>query len=64
MTATPSRKPSGLVFMGTPAFAATILAALVEAGYGILAVYTPTASSGWSRSSATTLTGAIGGRPT
>ena len=40
MTATPSRKPSGLVFMGTPAFAATTLAALVEAGYGILAVYT------------------------
>jgi methionyl-tRNA formyltransferase len=40
MTATPSRKPSGLVFMGTPAFAATILVALIEAGYRILAVYT------------------------
>ena len=30
----------GLVFMGTPAFAATILAALIEAGERILAVYT------------------------
>ena len=33
MTATPSRKPTGLVFMGTPPFAATILAALIEAGH-------------------------------
>ena len=40
MTATPSRKLSGLVYMGTPAFAATILVALIEAGYRILAVYT------------------------
>ena len=40
MTATPSRKPTGLVFMGTPPFAATILAALIEAGHRILAVYT------------------------
>src|SRR6516165_10639447 len=40
MTATPSRKLSGLVYMGTPAFAATILAALIEAGYRVLAVYT------------------------
>ena len=29
-----------LVFMGTPAFAATILAGLIEAGHRILAVYT------------------------
>ena len=40
MTATTSRKLSGLVYMGTPAFAATILVALIEAGYRILAVYT------------------------
>jgi len=40
MIATPSRKLSGLVYMGTPAFAATILVALIEAGYRILAVYT------------------------
>jgi len=40
MTATTSRKLSGLVYMGTPAFAATTLVALIEAGYRILAVYT------------------------
>ena len=40
MTATTSRKLSVLVYMGTPAFAATILVALIEAGYRILAVYT------------------------
>jgi len=40
MTANPSRKPFDLVFMGTPAFAATILSALIEAGHRVLAVYT------------------------
>jgi methionyl-tRNA formyltransferase len=40
MTAEPPRKAFDLVYMGTPAFAATILAALVEAGHRILAVYT------------------------
>ena len=40
MTAEPPRKVFDLVYMGTPAFAATILAALVEAGHRILAVYT------------------------
>jgi methionyl-tRNA formyltransferase len=40
MTATPRRKVFDLVYMGTPAFAATILAALIEAGHRILAVYT------------------------
>ena len=40
MTATPSRTLSGLVYMGTPAFASTILAALIDAGHRILAVYT------------------------
>src|SRR6516164_3884897 len=40
MTATTSRKLPDLVYMGTPAFAATILVALIEAGYRILAVYT------------------------
>ena len=40
MTANPPRKPFDLVFMGTPAFAATILAALIAAGHHILAVYT------------------------
>jgi len=37
------RSPSSvfnLVYMGTPAFAATILAALIEAGHRVLAVYT------------------------
>ena len=33
-------RPLDLVFMGTPAFAVTILAALVEAGHRIRAVYT------------------------
>ena len=40
MTAKPRRKVFDLVYMGTPAFAATILAALIEAGHRILAVYT------------------------
>jgi methionyl-tRNA formyltransferase len=40
LTATPSRKVFDLVYMGTPAFAAAILAALIEAGHRILAVYT------------------------
>jgi methionyl-tRNA formyltransferase len=40
MTAKPSRKLFDLVYMGTPAFAATILAALIEAGHRIHAVYT------------------------
>ena len=40
MTAELPRKVFDLVYMGTPAFAATILAALVEAGHRILAVYT------------------------
>jgi methionyl-tRNA formyltransferase len=40
MTAEPPRKAFDLVYMGTPAFAATILAALIEAGHRILAVYT------------------------
>ena len=39
MTANPLGKPFDLVFMGTPAFAATILAALIDAGHRILAVY-------------------------
>jgi len=40
MTAKPPRKVFDLVYMGTPAFAATILAALIETGHHILAVYT------------------------
>jgi methionyl-tRNA formyltransferase len=40
MTAEPPRQLFDLVYMGTPAFAATILAALIEAGHHILAVYT------------------------
>jgi len=40
MTANPPRKLFDLIYMGTPAFAATILAALIEAGHRILAVYT------------------------
>jgi methionyl-tRNA formyltransferase len=40
MTARPAKKALDLVFMGTPAFAATILAAVIEAGHRILAVYT------------------------
>jgi methionyl-tRNA formyltransferase len=40
MTAEPRRKALDLVYMGTPAFAATILTALIDAGYRILAVYT------------------------
>ena len=40
MTARPPKKALDLVFMGTPAFAATILATLIEAGHRVLAVYT------------------------
>ena len=40
MTAPPPREALDLVFMGTPAFAATILEALIEAGHRIRAVYT------------------------
>jgi methionyl-tRNA formyltransferase len=40
MTAQAPRKVSNLVYMGTPAFAAAILAGLIEAGHRILAVYT------------------------
>src|SRR6267378_6026023 len=40
MTAPPPRKALDLVFMGTPAFAATILEALIEAGHRVRAVYT------------------------
>src|SRR5271165_5135393 len=40
MTAKPTRKLFDLVFMGTPPFAATILAALITAGHRLLAVYT------------------------
>ena len=40
MTAVPPREELDLVFMGTPAFAATILEALIEAGHDIRAVYT------------------------
>jgi methionyl-tRNA formyltransferase len=40
MTAQPPREALDLVFMGTPAFAATILEALIEAGHRIRAVYT------------------------
>ncbi len=40
MTAPPPREALDLVFMGTPAFAATILEALIEAGHDIRAVYT------------------------
>src|SRR5436305_10409908 len=40
MTAPPPREALDLVFMGTPAFAATILAALIAAGHRIRAVYT------------------------
>jgi len=40
MTANPPRKLFDLIYMGTPAFAETILAALIEAGHHILAVYT------------------------
>src|SRR6201993_785194 len=35
-----AKRALDLVFMGTPAFAATILAALIDAGHHILAVYT------------------------
>jgi methionyl-tRNA formyltransferase len=40
MTAAPSRQVLDLVFMGTPDFAAIILAALIDAGHRIRAVYT------------------------
>ncbi|MBV8132486.1 MAG: methionyl-tRNA formyltransferase [Alphaproteobacteria bacterium] len=40
MTAEPTRKALDLVYMGTPAFAATILSGLIEAGHRVLAVYT------------------------
>jgi methionyl-tRNA formyltransferase len=40
MAAPPPREALDLVFMGTPAFAATILGALIEAGHHIRAVYT------------------------
>jgi methionyl-tRNA formyltransferase len=40
MTADAPREALDLVFMGTPAFAATILDALIEAGHRIRAVYT------------------------
>jgi methionyl-tRNA formyltransferase len=40
VTATPPGEALDLVFMGTPAFAATILGALIEAGHHIRAVYT------------------------
>ena len=40
MPAKPPRKAFDLVYMGTPAFAAAILASLIEAGHRILAVYT------------------------
>jgi methionyl-tRNA formyltransferase len=40
MTAEPPRTVFDLLYMGTPAFAATILAALIEAGHRIRAVYT------------------------
>src|SRR5215469_15783339 len=40
MTTAPPKKLFDLVYMGTPAFAATILAALIDAGHRILAVYT------------------------
>src|SRR5271165_6170721 len=40
MTAKPTRKLFDLVYMGTPPFAATILAALIEAGHRLRAVYT------------------------
>src|SRR6202023_1756664 len=40
MTAPSPREALDLVFMGTPAFAATILEALIEAGHRIRAVYT------------------------
>src|SRR5207248_9775661 len=40
MTAPPDRAKLDLVFMGTPAFAAPILEALIEAGHRVRAVYT------------------------
>src|SRR5437660_9293857 len=40
MNTTAPQRPLDLVFMGTPAFAATILGALIEAGHRIVAVYT------------------------
>ena len=40
MTATHRSEALDLVFMGTPAFAATILEALIEAGHRVRAVYT------------------------
>src|ERR1700757_217308 len=40
MTARPAKKALDLVFMGRPAFAATMRAAMIEAGHRILAVYT------------------------
>ena len=40
MSAMPPRRALALVFMGTSAFAATILEALIEAGYHIKSVYT------------------------
>src|SRR5260370_7728826 len=39
-TPPPPREALDVVFMGTPAFAATILEALIEAGHHIRAVYT------------------------
>src|SRR5215469_10326383 len=40
MTTAPPKKLFDLVYMGTPAFAATILAALIDAGHRMRAVYT------------------------
>src|SRR5690349_23322806 len=40
MTTTAPKRALDLVLMGTPAFAATILQALIEAGHHIIAVYT------------------------
>jgi methionyl-tRNA formyltransferase len=40
MNDTASSRPLDLVFMGTPAFAATVLGALIDAGHHVLAVYT------------------------
>ena len=40
MPAKAPRKVFDLIYMGTPAFAAMILATLIEAGHHILAVYT------------------------
>ena len=56
------RLRSTSLFMGTPDFAATILAALIAAGHRVRAVYSPAAAPGGARPPAAALAGAGAGR--